>query len=588
MCILKLYDFRTGPDVLVQAVSTLTPESTEAEKAAHKALFKLPPFVPVAVSGMVAYTTAPLPPPEGSEQEVIDRWGREMPAHRPEIVLKKLIQLNSVDPTLIYTPETVFPPEKRHLQLRTDAKLAAALRLRALVASVARHCLQKMGFLEVETPLLFKSTPEGAREFLVPSRNKGHAYALPQSPQQYKQILMASGVARYFQFAKCFRDEDLRADRQPEFTQLDMEVSFARKEDMMKLIQKLMEVVFFRTMNITLPFGFKRMTYTEAMMSYGTDKPDMRHGYLKIHKVILPNKSETLEAFHIRAGTATLTAMTAIHTQFLTTYKSKYSFRSYIAGESSALGIPDVGLTASDIEAINDRLEISEGDIVILKRRLKPFSGGSTTMGKLRQGLINIAVEHDVISMPEKALEFLWVYDFPLFSPVTSDEPGQGGLAGLASTHHPFTAPHEEDYDLLATDPLKVRAEHYDLVLNGVELGGGSRRIHDAKLQRYILEEVIRVPKERMGQFEHLIKVLDSGCPPHAGIALGFDRLIAMMSDTESIREVIAFPKNSNGVDPLVDSPGKVGEEELAVYGLQLQQQKKERKKKEEKFEYES
>jgi aspartyl-tRNA synthetase len=278
---LDLYDYRSGPDIIVQVVSNITANSPQEQKAMHNTLLKLPPFVPVCVKGIVTKTKSP-PPPGGLSADESQKWGAGSPMHRPEIQLESLIQLNSVSPDLIYTPATVFPPEKRHLQLRTSPLLANALRMRNKVSDICRQSLKKSGFLEVETPLLFKSTPEGAREFLVPTRTQGMCYALPQSPQQYKQILMASGVARYFQFAKCFRDEDLRADRQPEFTQLDLEMSFARKEDVMKIVHKLICDIFYKAMGIDLPFGFRSMTYSEAMQSYGTDKPDLRHGFLKV------------------------------------------------------------------------------------------------------------------------------------------------------------------------------------------------------------------------------------------------------------------------------------------------------------------
>jgi len=321
--------------------------------------------------------------------------------------------------------------------------------------------------------------------------------------------------------------------------------------------------------------------------------------WVQIHRVHLEHADgahESVEAFHIRRkdkSPKSLETMKNVHDQFVAEFKGedKFRFRSYVAGESSAYGIPEHGLTASYIETINERLRIEEGDIVLLKRRHGGFivsqhrfnlpdtiqlltipQGGSTIMGRLRQALINKAVEAGVLVRP-KTYEFVWITDFPLFTPVTSDEPGQSGTVGFASTHHPFTAPHEEDFELLATDPLKVRAEHYDIVLNGVELGGGSRRIHDPEFQRYILEDVIKVHPDKLHQFDHLIDVLGSGCPPHAGIALGFDRLIAVMMGTDNIRDVVAFPKNSNGADPLVGSPSLATDEDLATYWLRKTRQ---------------
>jgi aspartyl-tRNA synthetase len=281
--LLRLYDFITGPKNSIQLISTIETDSTEEQKAAHNALLKLPPFVPVAIQGVVVSANVP-PPPSSLTEKELNEW-ESAPEHRPEIRLKSLRQLNSVTP-FTYTPETIFPPEKRHLQLRTYEPLARALRLRDEVSAKCRHFLRRNKFMEVETPLLFKSTPEGAREFLVPTRSKenggGMCYALPQSPQQYKQILMASGVARYFQFAKCFRDEDLRADRQPEFTQLDLEMSFARQADVMDIITRLLRELFLDVLKVEIPYMFHRMTYWEAMKSYGIDKPDLRFGKLKV------------------------------------------------------------------------------------------------------------------------------------------------------------------------------------------------------------------------------------------------------------------------------------------------------------------
>jgi aspartyl-tRNA synthetase len=281
---LKLYDFLSGPDTTLQVVSNIETDSTEEQKAAHNSLLKLQPFVPVSIQGVVVSQNPP-PAPDGLSGNDLKEWAGE---YRPEIRLKSLRRLNSVSP-FTYTPETIFPPEKRHLQLRTSEPLRRALRLRDEASAKCRQFLRRNGFMEVETPLLFKSTPEGAREFLVPTRSKenggGMCYALPQSPQQYKQILMASGVARYFQFAKCFRDEDLRADRQPEFTQLDLEISFARQADVIDIVQRLIREMFLDLLGIELPYGFARMTYWEAMKAYGIDKPDLRFGKLKVGSV---------------------------------------------------------------------------------------------------------------------------------------------------------------------------------------------------------------------------------------------------------------------------------------------------------------
>ena len=287
LVLLQLYDFLSGPNVTVQLVSSIDANASEKRKEMHNSLMKLPPFVPVAITGTVVKSVSP-PPPDNLTPDESKQWSSSAQENRPEIQLESLTQLNSVSPDLIYTPETVFPPEKRHLQLRTTPELVRALGLRSQVNDVCRSVLRRNGFLEVETPLLFKSTPEGAREFLVPTRKRNNGdsgamcYALPQSPQQYKQILMASGVARYFQLARCFRDEDLRADRQPEFTQLDLEMSFARQEDVIDIMQRLLGELWRKVLGIEIPFQFNRLSYRDAMRYYGTDKPDLRFHKLKV------------------------------------------------------------------------------------------------------------------------------------------------------------------------------------------------------------------------------------------------------------------------------------------------------------------
>ncbi|KAI5803733.1 tRNA synthetases class II-domain-containing protein [Geopyxis carbonaria] len=534
----------------------------DCSPAVVASLLSLPPFAPVAIRATVS-------------RRASKRTGEQ----EPHLRLDALHVLNSVHRSLVHARDTVYPAAQRHLQLRTDGKLGYAMRLRAKVASKCRALLEDAGFLEVDTPLLFKSTPEGAREFLVPTRRRdGAAYALPQSPQQYKQMLMASGVARYYQLARCFRDEDGRADRQPEFTQLDLEMGFARGADVMALVERLVRTVFNDAAGARLPDApFARKTWLECMRKFGSDKPDLRFGdFLQIHRITYRragrDKPTTTEGFVLRpkAG-ADPAAVAALLAGFLAEHAESGSdaVKAYIADESAAHGVPALDLTAADIDAVHEALGATLGDIVVLKPRRGPYVGGSTRLGQLRTALISRAVVAELIHTPPPTrFTFLWVTDFPLFTPSVASEPGQAGTAGLQSTHHPFTAPHPDDLHLLSTSPAAVRAEHYDLVVNGVELGGGSRRIHDPALQRYVLESVLRVPPARVREFEHLLAALGSGCPPHAGLALGFDRMIALLAGTESVRDVIAFPKNSKGADPAVGSPSVVGDEALGEYGL--------------------
>ncbi|OCL11772.1 hypothetical protein AOQ84DRAFT_313318 [Glonium stellatum] len=506
-----------------------------------------------------------------------------------EVELVDIQHLNEFPKDIIVTSETVFSPEQRHLQIRTNKELRDALLFRATVADICRHKLQERGFLEVETPLLFKSTPEGAREFLVPTRTKGLAYALPQSPQQYKQILMASGISKYFQVARCFRDEDLRADRQPEFTQLDLEMSFATGEEVMQQIETILRHLWKSMLNEDIPgTRFPKMSYHDAMSRYGSDKPDLRLG-MEIYRIghLLPvdliSKISPLLDPVVEVMKLSVSDNPRETRDFVNTFMGTPEAAPFLSNPEGQPGIfvydsklPLQGLQPFGFEAaeyVEDILDLEYGDLVVLQARKRvPFAGGSTTIGNLRLALHKAAVAGKYIPAP-KGFEFLWITDFPLFSPTNDTDPGQGGSAGICSTHHPFTAPKSpEDVELLLTNPLAVKAEHYDIVVNGVELGGGSRRIHNAKVQEYVLRDILKMSEERLQDFRHLLDVLLAGCPPHAGIALGFDRLIAVMIGKESVRDVIAFPKSGKGEDLLVKAPNPLTREQLEMYHLQLKE----------------
>lgn len=534
---------------------------------------------PVAITGKVKGRKAK-PSSSKSEEEIAQ-------ITEVEVELTEVSPLNHFPKDIIVSSEAVFPPEQRHLQIRTEKRLRDALQFRSRAASIIRTELcQNRAFVEVETPLLFKSTPEGAREFLVPTRTRGMAYALPQSPQQYKQILMASGIPRYVQFAKCFRDEDLRADRQPEFTQVDLEMAFATGEDVMSTIEHIVKKLWSRLLGIEHADAFPRLTYEEAMSSYGSDKPDVRLGS-KIHRVgyllpvdlvgkIGPLKNPIVEVIKISIADDPARTRKFVN-QFMDSPESK-PFIDNPAGQPGIFiydtrkplaGLSPFGFEAAEV--LEDTLQLEDGDLIVLQARENvPHFGGSTPMGNLRLALHKTAAAWGYIPAPQ-GFEFLWVTDFPLFSPSSASEPGQGGAAGLSATHHPFTAPKTaEDVDLLLTDPRKVKAEHYDLVVNGVELGGGSRRLHNAAVQEFVLRDILKMSDERLKDFAHLIEVLRAGCPPHAGMALGFDRLIAVMLGRESVRDVIAFPKSGRGEDLLVKSPSRMTEEQLQTYHMQL------------------
>ncbi|KAJ5708323.1 hypothetical protein N7488_008124 [Penicillium malachiteum] len=549
-----------------------------AKNEAFETLKSLNVHSPVAVRGIVQKKKGK--PTDDADKPAKDTW---------ELALEDIHPLNDFPKDIIMTPETVFAPEQRYLQLRSDAELREALRFRAQVHNACKKELESSSFFEIETPLLFKSTPEGAREFLVPTRRPGLAYALPQSPQQYKQILMASGLPRYFQFARCFRDEDLRADRQPEFTQLDMEMSFATGEDVMRTVEGVIRRLWSTLMKDPAPEGpFRRVSYQEAMARYGSDKPDTRYGMEIIRldhalPVDLVNKISDLddpivEAFKLEGNENDPAETHKFITQFLDS-PAGAPFNNnpdgspgvfVYNGKQPLCGLQPFGFEAA--EQLEELLDPDHGDLIILQARPRaPFSGGSTPIGDLRRALHASAVSTGFKPAPT-GFDFMWVVDFPLFSPSSDTEPGQGGAAGLSSTHHPFTAPKSAaDVDLLLTDPTKVVADHYDLVVNGVELGGGSRRIHDAAVQEFIFRDILQMPAERLTDFSHLLDALRAGCPPHAGLALGFDRLVAVMLGKESVRDVIAFPKTGKGGDDaMVKAPSSMTAQALETYHLQL------------------
>jgi aspartyl-tRNA synthetase len=448
----------------------------------------------------------------------------------------------------------------RYLDLRRP-EMQRALILRHRTAQWMRTYLSGNRFLEIETPMLINSTPEGARDFLVPSRiHPGAFYALPQSPQIFKQILMASGFDRYFQIARCFRDEDLRADRQPEFTQLDAEMSFVRQEDVMEVFEGMIAGIFKEILGVEVPLPMKRTTYEEAMERYGTDKPDTRFG------LELADVAEEVRDSDFKVFTQTLRnggRVKGINAKGCAGYSRKdIDDLTRLASVYGAKGLAYLTLTEDGIKspiakfftedalaAIVRKLGGETGDILF-------FVADTPEVTAAALGRLRLELGRRLGLIGEKAFNFLWVVDFPLLE---YDPEGKR----YAAKHHPFTAPRDEDLALLETDPGRVKAQAYDMVLNGVEIGGGSVRIHRRDVQERMFKALGLTAEEAQAKFGYLLEAFEYGAPPHGGIAFGLDRLIMLMAGKETIRDVIAFPKTQSAACLMSRAPGEVSPEQL-------------------------
>jgi aspartyl-tRNA synthetase len=426
----------------------------------------------------------------------------------------------------------------------------------------------------VETPILFKSTPEGAREYLVPSRvNPGKFYALPQSPQQFKQMLMVAGVDRYFQIAKCFRDEDLRADRQPEFTQIDVELSFITREDMYALIEGLLATVWLAARGEKIQTPFPRMQFLEAMERFGSDKPDTRFGLelVDFTKDFAQSKFKVFRGAVDTGGVVKainakgLANVTQGQIETLTETAKSFGAKglAFIKVEGGEWKSPIVKFfNDEEKKALTEKLKIEEGDLILFGADKRETVW--EVLGRLRLIIAEILKKEGKLKVPEDQWNFLWVIDFPL---ITYNPESKRHVA----THHPFTSPVVEDVPLLDSEPTKVRGQHYDIVLNGVELGGGSIRIHQPELQKKIFEQVLQIPPEvAQSRFGYMLQAFRYGAPPHGGIALGFDRLCAILCGTANIRDVIAFPKTAKAVDLMTNSPSEVEPKQLRDLHIKL------------------
>ncbi|XP_054976150.1 aspartate--tRNA ligase, mitochondrial isoform X2 [Sorex araneus] len=500
-----------------------------------------------------------------------------MPTGEIEIQVKTAELLNSCKKLPFEIKDFVKKTEALRLQYRyldlRSTRMQYNLRLRSqMVLRMREYLCGRHGFVDVETPTMFKRTPGGAKEFLVPSREPGKFYCLPQSPQQFKQLLMVGGLDRYFQVARCYRDEGSRPDRQPEFTQVDIEMSFVDQAGIRSLTEGLLWYSWPPDKGPLL-VPFPALTFAEALASYGTDKPDTRFG-MKIVDVSgvfgstgvaflrdgLGKPQGTVKAICVPGGTKYLKRKDIESMRKFATDNFNQGVLPVFLKTNRNWNSPAAELVVQEQgRALEGLLDVQDDDMVLLSAG--QHQATCSLLGRMRLECADLLEARGALLRDPAVFSFLWVVDFPLFLPKTENP------AELEAAHHPFTAPHPADCHLLATEPEKVRGQHYDLVLNGSEVGGGSIRIHQAELQRYILETVL---KEDVNLLSHLLQALDSGAPPHGGIALGLDRLMCLVTGSPSIRDVIAFPKSFRGRDLMSGAPDSVSPEELKPYHIQV------------------
>lgn len=513
--------------------------------------------------------------------EVVERQSRNarMDTGDIEIKLEAINILNkSVTPPFTIEDESDggedLRAKFRYLDLRRNP-LQKALALRHKLAHEVRNYLDGQGFMEIETPYLIKSTPEGARDFVVPSRmNQGQFYALPQSPQTFKQLLMVAGYDRYFQIVRCFRDEDLRADRQPEFTQIDCEMSFVEQEDVLNMFEGMMRTMFKNVLGVDIPNPMPRMSWYDAMDKYGSDKPDVRFG-MTIHEITDKVKGKGFSVLEDAAYVGAIAVpggaeYTRKQIDELTEWVKRPQVGAkgliYIKlnADGSVKSSIDKFYTPDELKAIAEAVEAKTGDMVLV------MSGDSNRKVQTMLGVLRIEMGNRLGLRDPKVFAPLWIVDFPLLE--WSEEDGR-----FYAMHHPFTAPKPEHMNLFYSDKKealeRVCANAYDFVLNGTELGGGSIRIHDAEVQKRMFEVLGIGPEEAEYKFGFIIHAFQYGAPPHGGLAFGFDRVCTLFAGKESIRDFIAFPKNNQGRDVMIDAPSKIDQTQLDELSLDLRPQ---------------
>ncbi|MFI5237668.1 MAG: aspartate--tRNA ligase [Ignavibacteriales bacterium] len=502
-----------------------------------------------------------------------DAINRDLETGKIDVLADQLIILNEAEtpPFAIKDETEAFEDLRlkyRYLDLRRHA-LQKVLLLRHKMYQIVRKYFDENNFVEIETPVLMKSTPEGARDYLVPSRvHKGKFYALPQSPQQYKQLLMVSGFDRYFQIVKCFRDEDLRADRQPEFTQIDVEMSFITKEEVFSIVEKLMKILFKEIWNIELSLPINRLSYEEAMTKYGSDKPDLRFG-MELHELNeIFSKSEfkvfkeIIDSNGVVSGIVAPGGASFSRNQIdgLTDFVKKLGAKGMVWFKVLEKGIDSPTakfLSEDEKENLVSKVKAKPNDLIIILAGER-----NSTLNQLGSLRLELAKRLELVK-PETPPALLWVTDFPLFD---YDEETKRFYA----MHHPFTSPKMEEIDLLEKNPGKIKAQAYDLVLNGSEIAGGSIRIHSSELQTRMFKALGISNEEAQQKFGFLINAFKYGAPPHGGIAFGFDRMVMLFAGVDSIRDTIAFPKTASAMSLMDECPSLLSEEQLKELHIKL------------------